>query len=140
MLAIDREPVNFMNESIVKLEKKYSVNQQLIDDKKNKVALLLDEVVKLEQENEHIAFSLGFLKSQIDSNGQSRLDSDKKSLRAMLLDLIKNGETVTIDEAWNRVSEYGIDTTKPTINTTLHILFNDGLLEKPSKGLYKKPD
>ena len=129
-----------MNESIEKLENIYALNQQAINDKKNKAALLLEEADKLDQENGHIAFSINLLKPQIYSNAKSsRPDSDNKSLRSVLIDLIQDGETVTIDEAWCRVSEHGTKTTKATINTTLYILSKEGLLERPSKGLYKKP-
>lgn len=129
-----------MNESIEKLENKYALNQKHSSDMKSKAAALMQEADKLDKENEHIAFSLTFLKAQIESSIQSKADTEKKSLRSALIDLIQDGETVTIDEAWNRVSAYGIDTTKATINTTLHILVVDGILEKPSKGLYKKPN
>lgn len=124
-----------MNESTKKIEQKIALNQQLIEDKKNKATLLLKEAEKLTRDNEHLSFSLGFL-----SENHSSANIDKKPIRSVLLDLIQDGETVTIDDAWDRVDKYGIETTKATINTTLYNLSNEGFLVRPSKGLYKKPD
>ena len=115
-----------MDNDVSKLE------NQLIDNKQ-KIALLA-------KENEHISFCLDLLKKQpTNIKQQTFFNETKKSLRSQLFDLINVGETITINEAWQRTSKDGIPSNKASINTALHQLAGEGLLQKPSKGLYKKP-
>lgn len=126
-----------MGAPINKLEVEYNSNVQRLQVIHNQVSTLMQEADDLKKKNEHLTYCLTILGKEIQS---SKPESQKKSIRADLFDLIKAGETITIDDAWNRATANGISTTKATINTALHTLAIEGLMEKPSKGLYRKPE
>lgn len=126
-----------MGEPINKLEVEYNANTGRLQAIQNQISALMQELESIKKKNEHLTYCLNLLGKEVQPTPQP--ESSKKSIRSELFDLMQIGETITIDEAWNRAISHGINTTKPTINTSLHNLVIDGLLEKPAKGLYKKP-
>lgn len=122
-----------MSDALKTLEIKFSENEK-------KLSALVNEAEILKKNNEHLAYSIEVLKKQSLEEHQSNQENntDKKTLRATVLDIFKDDELITVGEAWERVKEQGFDTTRATINTTMHTLVKTGALTRPEIGQYKK--
>lgn len=92
------------------------------------------------EENQHIEFTYNYLVSVAPVSTQTNIESnEKQTIGAFLLETIHEGESVTVDDAWNRVTNAGAETTKATVNTTLYNMEKKGIFEKVSLGVYKRP-
>jgi len=139
-----------MNEAISTLESKYAENENRLTEIQKAIDLLMQESETIKQNNGHLAYSINLIKNPTVSQGRRRVvltggiltnvegNSEKKTLRATLLDVINKGETISVNDAWERVRQQGIETTRATVNTSLYNLVQRGYLVKPEAGRYKK--
>ncbi len=119
-----------MADALETLQHKLAENERQISDLVNR-----EEILR--RNNEHLSYAIELLKSQHQSNQQETVEV-KKTLKDTVIDVFKDGGKFTIEDAWNKVSEQGIITTKATINTTLYNLANKGILSRPEPGIYEK--
>jgi hypothetical protein len=127
-----------MSEPLNRLEIEYTANIGRLQVIHNEITALMQEAEAIKKKNEHLTYCLSLLGKEIESTEQP-VSSRKTSLRDIVLDAIEENESVTIDEAWDRVKKNGINTTKATINSTLFSLFTNRKLVRPEVGIYRKP-
>ncbi len=131
-----------MNKALETLETQLSENLKQLSS-------LMREVEIIKKNNEHLTYAIGLIKKPSPVIRQLKtitvlptvgpyLEKDNKTLRAVVLGVIKNGESITVGDAWERVKAERADTTRATINATLHNLVKKGDLVKPEIGQYKK--
>src|SRR5450759_2502766 len=127
-----------MNEALATLETEFSENEKRLSIIKNEIAALMQESEIIKKNNEHIAYSIGLIKKPLINmpvKQNTRVfqtilvgneEVGKKTLRATVLDIIKDGESISVGSAWERVTKEGINTTRATVNSTLHNLVKRG--------------
>ena len=139
-----------MSDALQTLKATLAKNQKRILDIDAQVSELKNEYDLLKKNNEHISFSINLLDtgaiSRVRRNAVNKPESqeidaantDKGTLRATVRNVIDIGESIDVAGVWERVTAKGIDTTRASINTTMHILAKKGFLERTEIGLYKR--
>jgi hypothetical protein len=139
-----------MANALETLELRLSENTKRLTAIDNQISDLLKESEEIKKNNEHLNYSISIINSpvtyrviSVNINNLLPVESNhgkdvKKTLRETILDVIKDGESIKVGDAWYRVTTAGINTTRATINATLHTLVKDKVLVRPAIGFYKK--
>ncbi|MFZ2302405.1 MAG: hypothetical protein WAW10_11135 [Gallionella sp.] len=135
-----------MNEALQTLEDTFAENKMRLSTIENEIEKLKQEYEYIKKNNEHLAYSIGLIKKP--SAGRIRIMrsvavetpviEEKKTLRSIVLGVIKDGESISVGSTFDRVTNMGVEVTRPVINSTLHNLVKRGDLEQPEIGLYRK--
>lgn len=124
--------------------------ESILEENNKKLSDLLKEAEIIKKNNEHLAYSISLIKPQFNHDGSNvkvyhtilhdAAETGKKTLRSVVLEITKDGKPITVGEAWERVTEQKINTTRATVNATLHNLVKRGDLIQPETGVYKKAE
>lgn len=141
-----------MSAALNTLEAEFSENENRLTVIAEEIDKLMMQAEMIKKNNEHLAYSIAIIKTPpsgrfkrvvIDMSTPPSDDApleEKKTLRSAVLDVIEDGESIAVGDAWDRVTKKGFTATRAVINSTLHNLVKRGDLVQPEVGLYQKAE
>ena len=124
-----------MNDPVAILNAKFLENKERLAAIQAEITELNKERDAIVEGNDHLGYALSLING---SPINESVGTERKTLRATLLDIYEAGTPISVGDAWKFVEAQGITTTRATVNTTLHVLAQKGLLKQPAPGMYQK--